>query len=151
MVMRTISICLAITLLAGCGGGSSEIDSDELDNHGYGWEFDAISANGLKLRKPGATARDADFLEAIAKVVETCVSIDAAPPPFVIIVPKGSLGQQLVGAYMSGPPLIVLDESWADVAYPHEVLHYLINVSTGAQDPTHQHFGFSKCVMTFPH
>lgn len=144
--MRLLFMTL-ILLMTGCGGGGS---GEGNNNHGYGWEFDAVSTNGLKLRRPGATNRDADFLEAIAQTVERCSGVDTLPPPFVISVPKESLGQA-VGVYFSSPPLIVVDESWFDVAYPHEVMHYLIEVTTGNLDQTHQHPGFSNCVLTFPH
>jgi hypothetical protein len=129
--------------MPGCGGGGDEPQS--ADNHGYGWEFDAASKNGLRLRKTGATTADADLLEAIAEGVEACSGINAAPPPFVIVVPKDSLGAN-VGFYLPSPPLILIDESFGfGEAYAHEVLHYLLDVSTGNLDPNHQNPAFEKC------
>lgn len=150
--MHRIAAALLI-FMSGCGGNSEDGTagpSASLDNHGYGFAFDAMGKEGLKLRQPGATARDADFFEARAIGIEACSGIEAPPPPFVIVVPRDSLGDKRIGLYFSSPPLILIDEGWVDVAFGHETLHYLLDRSTGSPDPTHQNPVFPKCVISFP-
>lgn len=139
-------------ILSGCGGGCCDPEpaAKTVDNHGYGWEFDAVSKGGLRLRQSGATARDADHLEAFAVSIETCTGLDAPPPPFVIVVPRDSLGQQRVGLYMSAPPLLLVDEGWRDVSFAHETVHYLLDWTYGIIDATHQNSAW-RCAMTFQH
>jgi hypothetical protein len=151
---RPLFSALLLLALAGCGGGCC--DEPSPDNHGYGWQFDAESRNGLRLRQAGATTRDADFLELIASSVEGCSKIEhAPPPPFVVVAPPDSLkdvgGRTQFGLYFSAPPLIVLDEARLFIAYPHETLHYLLDATTGNPDAEHHHTAFSTCVFSSPH
>src|SRR5678815_555048 len=116
--------------LSGCGG-----DSGIPDNHGFGFAYDSVGTQGLHLRKTGATVEDANALEARARTVGICANITAPPPPYVIMVPQGSIGNGLVGFYESSPPLILLE---TDAVFEHEVLHYLLDLSTGNPDPEHK-------------
>jgi hypothetical protein len=56
----------------------------------------------------------------------------------VIVVPRDSLGTPNIGLYDSAPPLILLDEDWVSIAYPHEVLHFQLEFSTGDRDREHK-------------
>jgi hypothetical protein len=132
---------LLLIVLSGCGGGST----DEPENHGYGWQFDAVSSGGLRLRKTNATEDDANEYERLSKWSENCVGADA-PPPFVIVVPKGSLLPSATGRYFSNPPLIVIDES-VSTSYGHELVHYLLDQSTGDPDISHASALFLKCTF----
>lgn len=126
-------LIVVLIFLSGCGGNSE----DPADNHGYGWEFDQIGPSGLKLRKTGATPRDAAYLEERVAIVLTCLGISAPPPPFVIYLPSDGVEPQ--GRYYSGPPLIVLEE---DVYLEHEAVHYLLDITTGNADRNHESRAF---------
>ena len=143
-------VAAAFIFLSGCGGGCCEQQDSASPNHGFGFAYDAMSKDGrLKLRSPGATTGDADFYAARSVAIEVCSGITApAPPPFVAVVPRDSIGEKRVGLYFAGPPLILVDEGWP-MAYEHEVLHYLLDATTGDLDPTHQHEAFHRCVFTF--
>src|SRR3954463_3642082 len=98
-----------LIFMSGCGG-NSDGNSAAPDNHGFGFQFDAVSKQGLKLRQAGATARDADFFEVQALGIEVCSGINAPPPPFVIVVPRDSLGNKRIGLYFNSPSLLLIDE-----------------------------------------
>lgn len=130
-------VCLALAIelivlaiaLAGCGADSAAASAD---NHGFGWQYDATSAHGLKLRKPGATARDADELERRAETVATCAGdVGAfAPPPFVVFVAPGEPNSAR-GHYWPSPSLIVIEDPGNAVLvaalFEHEALHYVLD------------------------
>lgn len=114
------------------------------DNHGYGWTSNATGPRGMQLREPGATTQAASDLERYAVTVAACAGIDAQPPPFVIVVPRDSLYPH-IGWYFSNPPLILVDEIFRDVAFAHEMVHYLLEQSTGDLDADHASPLFRLC------
>jgi hypothetical protein len=128
------TLLVFIVLLHGCGGGGDDMPAD--DNHGYGWGSDATGHRGMQLREPGATTQTASDLERYAGTVSACAGIDAPPPPFVIVVPRDSLYPH-IGKYLRDPPLIIVDEIFRDVAFAHEMVHYLLDYSTGSLDADH--------------
>jgi len=146
--MRTTVVAFLI-VLSGCGGNSGSnggsSPSASLDNHGYGFQYDAEGSRGLHLRWSGSSSIDAKSLEARADTIEICAGITAPPPPFVIIVPKDSLGPPIVGLYLSAPPLILLDQGWIP-RYEHEMLHYLLDYATGNADPDHKQPVWASCL-----
>lgn len=125
-----------LIFLSGCGNSGG--NSGAPDNHGYGWQYDAAGRNGLKLRLTGAMPENAESAEDRARAVGTCSNLSAPPPPFVIVVPKGSLGPNVVGLYLRDPPLILLDHDSGDFVYDHEALHYLLDYNFGNPDSSHQ-------------
>lgn len=138
-----------LIFMSGCGGNSNDGPSASLDNHGYGFAFDAMGNQGLKLRRPSATNLDADFLESRAKADGICTGIEAPPPPFVIVVPIGSLGQDVGGLYFSNSPLILVTADEIDsTGFDHEVIHYLLDFKTGDSDKQHTSPAWN-CVLTF--
>lgn len=144
--MSNVRALLLLLLLSGCGAGGGE---EHDDNHGYGWHFDAQGTQGLRLRQAGAQPLDAQFLEAISDSVSTCSGIEGPPPPFVIIVPAESLDGKVIGLFLNDPPLVLVDEAWLHIAYPHEVLHWLI-ANSGDPRTGHSHPAFQDCVFTDP-
>jgi hypothetical protein len=133
-----------VFLLSGCGGGGEDAASST-DNHGYGWQFNAEGEKGLRLREPGATPQTASDLERYAGTIAACAGI-SAPPPFVIVVPRDSLAPH-IGWYYSNPPLIVVDEIYRDVSFAHEMVHYLLDQSTGELDADHRSPLFAACAF----
>lgn len=134
--MRMILLALIVT---SCGGGDV---SESEDNHGYGWSFHAVGAEGLHVRyttiehatNPLATPA---VYEAEFHAVLTCTGLNAPPPPFLVFVPAGALGATVGGRFFGEPPLIVLEDS---ALFRHEVIHYLLN-----GDPNHTSPLFAKC------
>lgn len=148
---------LLLAVLAGCG--EQAIDN----NHGYGWEFDAQSDNGMRLRYTpsvavGDSLSDVQQYDTAFAAVETCTGIAAPAPPFVIVLPQGSLGTDsgggvVLGKYFRDPVLIVtamtgqavIDPSIPLVPFRHEVIHYLLDYSTGDWDIDHHSTLFLLC------
>jgi len=140
--MRTIAL-IVLLALAGCGGSS-----DETNNHGYGYQFDVMGASGLQLRysptlEAGDYYADIAFYESEFERVQDCTGI-SAQAPFVIVVKPEQLPAHF-GYYYSDPSLIVIHDIVALVAFRHEAIHYLLDVSTGDLDPEHLSPLFSKC------
>jgi hypothetical protein len=147
--MRLVIVLLSL-LVAGCGSGGE----DAADNHGYGYEFDVQGTTGLQLRySPVLSASDrfsdVSLYERAFAEVEQCMNV-SAPPPFVIVVPIGHFGPRhpngymQLGSYYSGPSLILVDPGLR--VFRHEVVHYLLDFSTGNLDPAHDSAFFSICV-----
>lgn len=144
-----IFLALSLALLAGCGsGGGGSTSEPVIGNHGYGFEYDAQGAAGMRLRyQPVLTKADplSDpvFFENIYAQVETCVGV-TAPDPFVMFVPRGALGSTdagltIYGEYLTAPSLILLYgdlDKELEIAR-HEFVHYLLDVSTGNADAAH--------------
>lgn len=131
-------ICVLLIAMSGCGGGDSTESSP--DNHGFGFAFDAVSTNGLHLRRPndpglwpGPIQTAVEFMEARFHTVEVCVGVTATPP-FVVVLAPESIAGPAVGLYYSNPPLIVLDN---DLAFEHEAVHYLLDFRNGNPDSGH--------------
>ena len=140
--MRAIPFCLFI-LLSGCGGGCCDPTVTET-NHGYGWEYDAIGPQGLRLRKAGATPREAEVFETRARNVAICAGDDPMPPPpFVIFVPPGSIEGGYAGWYFEDPPLILLEDH---ILFEHETMHYLLD-RRGDLDPGHTSPLWKSCFI----
>ena len=138
--------CILLALLTGCGNYQPDESLQSQDNHGYGWEFDVQGESGLKLRYspwlPGGPLADVTRYERDFAFVESCTGI-SAPAPFVII-------GKIPGFFYEDPSLIVIDEYGLDTrAYTHEIVHYLLKVSTGSPDPEHQSPFFETCVLVF--
>jgi hypothetical protein len=135
------ALALALALSAcGCSGCG-----DSANNHGYGWEYDAIGPAGMKVRKPGETARDVAVLEQRARNVFICADEpNAPPPPFVIFVPDGTLPDGFKGWFYDGPPLILLET--ADLI-EHETLHYLLD-RRGDLDAGHTSPLWARCFVS---
>lgn len=130
--MRVLFIVL---LLAGCGGGE-----EGNNNHGYGFQYDAVGVSGMKLR-----SGDPGLFEALYAETEACTAFNA-PPPFVILVaPKSIQDGTLNGYYWNNPSLILLDLSQGNAA-KHEFIHYLLDINTGDQDRSHALHWFVDCV-----
>lgn len=144
--MKKGIITAFLIALSGCSGGGDDSSGPSTDNHGYGWEYDAIGAAGMKLRKDVSlwiipADQDVVFKEARARTVTLCTGIDAPVPPFVVMVPPGELHNDqriipdAVGVYFSNPPLIVIER---DEAMEHEVVHYLLDMRDGNPDRDHR-------------
>lgn len=129
--MRMLGV--ALLLLAGCGGSES-------DNHGYGFAFDVQGATGLKLRfnhsEPPDQRTPVWIFESRYMDVQKCTGL-TAPPPMVIDSANGD-----PGIYYSDPPLIVVTKLYA---FNHEVIHYLLDYTTGDPDSNHKSMLFKKC------
>jgi hypothetical protein len=134
-----VRVLLLLIVLSGCGGGST----DEPENHGYGWEFDTTSALGQKVRLSNVGVGDGQLFDDLFQRALSCTGIQAPPPPYVVFVKAGELSPH-TGFYYPNPPLILLDERDA-FAYSHEVIHYLLDVSTGNLDPEHKSRLFATC------
>jgi hypothetical protein len=142
-----IAIAVVLVALSGCGGGGDDYSAD---NHGFGWEFSAVSSGGLHLRRPndpgfwpGPIETKVMQMEARFHTIEGCVGIEA-PPPFVIVVPPDGVPGPPVGLYYSDPPLILIEN---DLAFEHEVVHYLLDYRTGDPDAAHANPAF-RCAFT---
>jgi hypothetical protein len=131
-----------VLLLAGCGGGGE--NAADSDNHGYGWEYDIAGQGGMRLRKNGATAQDVQMLELTLMSVARCAGVETPPGPFVIVIPNGGL-DPVPGFYFSNPPLILLDEAFADHTMWHESVHYVLDYTTGDLDAEHRSTLFATC------
>jgi len=143
-----ITAVLTILLLVGCGGSNDESSPQADNNHGYGYEYDVAGATGLRLRytptlKAGDYYADIAFYESEFERVQDCTGI-SAQAPFVIVVKPEQLPAHF-GYYYSDPSLIVIHDIVALVAFRHEAIHYLLDVSTGDLDPEHLSPLFSKC------
>lgn len=126
---------LVLLFLAGCGSGG-----EDNNNHGYGFQYDSASPQGLKLRG----GLDPAYLETLYAETETCTGL-SAPPPFVIIVAPDSLGGgKFNGTYMDAPPLILLDPTH-EFAAKHEFIHYLMDMVQHVVDQNHTSPLFAKC------
>jgi hypothetical protein len=140
--MKMIKTLFLVLLLAGCGSGGD--NSLRVENHGYGFEFDAQGTTGLRLRSSGSAFSDVTYYEATFAEVKTCAGIEA-PAPFVILT---SLDGP-TGVYYSAPSLILLDMKHLSTEnsslFKHEVVHYLLDHSTGDADPNHTSALFAKC------
>lgn len=143
-----IILLLITTLLAACGGGG-ERQNEPPNNHGYGFHFDVQGASGLRLRyTPTLNASNAQasaaFYEDVFLNVMRCTGISVEMPPFVIIVPVGSLDgvTKRSGLYFSNPPLIVVESA---VAFEHEAIHYLREKLNGDPDGAHTSPMFGNC------
>jgi len=146
--MRTIAL-LTILLLVGCGGSVDESDN----NHGYGYSYDFRGDSGLALRYSPSLLAEKPFpwmtlLEKEYLNVQECVGI-SAPPPMVIVVNDGDL-KPYGGLYYPDPDLIVVEHSSLQLAFKHEVVHYLLHYGTGNLDPAHNSELFVRCSFAHP-
>lgn len=141
-----MKVLFIVLLLAGCGSGDESPPPP--DNHGYGFQAD-VQASGMSLRySPVLNAGDPHaavaFYQSEFESVEQCTGISGPIPPFVIVVNIGDLGLApsgvlINGAYFSNPSLIVIDTTVA--AARHEMIHSLLESSTGDSDGNHKsHF-----------
>ena len=145
--LRHIMLAILLLIVYGCGSGGNA-DSPKAENHGYGFEYDAQGAIGLKLRyTPELTTADPlsnpIFFENIFTQVQACVGV-TSPAPMVIFVHRGTLGTTpdgltVYGEYLTAPSLVLL---YADLdkvldIIRHEFIHYLLDVSTGNADAEH--------------
>lgn len=129
---------MVLIVLSGCGSHAEE-PRQSGDNHGFGWEYDAITQRGLRLRyKPALN--DGDFLATTSLYegwfddMARCTGL-RAPMPFVIIQPLGSLDAEGVnGRYYPAPPLIQIQSV---LAFQHEVIHYLLDLNGLDVDAAH--------------
>lgn len=135
--MRVALLVLSFALAA-CGGGSME----STDNHGFGWEFDAMGASGLKLRfKPhlpdnGNIFTDPAHYERLFTEVDACAGMSAPMTPYLILVDAlgtGILGPtnngvSVNGRFFSDPPLIVMDfrAAFSPQVVKEERLHHVL-------------------------
>ena len=143
--MRRSTIAGLAGLLLACA-----IQADPAaDNHGYGWDYDAVGETGLRLRyddgagealRPPRTPPDTiAWFERVYAETAACVDV-SAPAPFVILVPPGMVdpgqdGQSLGGRYYYNPPLIVVAPvptivggyALPDATFRHEAVHYLLD------------------------
>lgn len=154
-----LRIALLVALLSGCGVH----EQDQTDNHGYGWQYDAQGASGWLLRYTPSVAAgdplsDVQQYDTAFAAVETCTGIAAPAPPFVIVLPQGSLGTDsgggvVLGRYFRDPVLIVtaqtdqvvIDPSIPLIPFRHETIHYLLDYSTGDWDIDHHSPLFLLC------
>jgi len=136
-------LTLLVLLLSGCGG--SEVTNN---NHGYGDYYDVRGDSGLALRY-SPTFDQNDPLARVSRYetefneVMACTGI-TAPPPMVIVKPNGSL-RPYDGYYYPDPDLIVVEPGTLTVTFKHELVHYLLDRSTGDLDPHHKSYLFLKC------
>jgi hypothetical protein len=149
-----MGLLLAI-LATGCAKGPQA----SADNHGYGWEYEAAGASGVRFRYQPQVAADEraglDTFEAAYAAVEACLG-RAAHGPLVVVVPRGTLdgaagvqpppGQHVGGLYFFDTDLVVVTASL--YALRHEMVHYLLDQSGFPMDRNrnHQHAGFTDCV-----
>jgi hypothetical protein len=144
-----LRIAPLLLVLAGCGGGGADDD-----NHGYGFEYDVQGVTGLRLRHspavtPGGTVAavisEPTLYETAFAEVQACTGL-SAPAPFVILV--NELGGN-TGFYLSNPSLILVDVRYIGPfdtrALKHEMVHYLLDHSTGHLDPNHDSPAFELC------
>src|SRR5436190_15670136 len=121
--------------VAGCGG-----EEDEQDNHGYGYSgFSVQSPVGIKIRYEideqivSASGIGPAFFDRAFEATVACTGITASPPPYVIV--RSDKADTICGRYFRAPPLIVL--AGHPLCFPHEVVHYLLEQSTGDPDTAH--------------
>lgn len=138
-------VAALLIFVSGCGGNSNDgAPSASLDNHGFGFAFDAIGPDGMRARKPGETARDVAVLEQRARNVFICAGEPTTPPPpFVIFVAQGTLPDGSKGWYYDKPPLILLE---TPDLIEHEALHYLLD-RRGDLDPNHTSALWARCFV----
>ena len=129
--------------VAGCGGGDVEPD-----NHGYGFSgFSVQSADGIQIRYEidqaivSASGIGPAFFDQAFEATVACTGITASPPPRVIV--RSDKADTLCGRYFSAPPLIVL--AGHPLCFRHEVVHYLLEQSTGDPDSAHGSPLFTRC------
>lgn len=156
--MRDFPSCslIAACLLSGCG---MWVEPVGVVNHGYGYEYDAISAHGLKLRyTPLLAANDpranASLYQRAYDAVELCTLL-SAPPPMTIIVQHGTVknefGDPVYGQYEMPTPadpaplILVTYTDWLLWAFMHESIHHLLLVNTGDADHDHASAFFMTC------
>jgi hypothetical protein len=130
-------------LVAGCGGGEVQ-----QDNHGYGSSgFDVQSAVGIKIRYEideqtvSNSGIGPAFFDQAFEATVACTGITAAPPPYVIV--RSDKADSICGRYFGAPPLIVV--AGHPLCFRHEVVHYLLEQSTGDPNSAHGSALFAKC------
>ncbi len=138
--------------VAGCG---TDLEESGSDNHGFGWAFEAQTANGLTLRNEPEVVEPVrfDVLADIYEQTQACTGI-SAPGPFVIVVAEpvdefGQPGGQSLGLTFYGPPLILLAQgaTWTGIAQ-HEFVHHLLDQAGFPRERNHAHDSplFTDCV-----
>jgi len=145
------SLCLALLLLAGCGGAEHE----PLPCHGFGCGFDLIAPDGTRLRNaPGLLVLDQATFEAQVaepfREVERCAQI-LTGGPLVIVVDLEVIMPELGRGYTyfhNDPLVTVTAQAILDGrVLRHEYVHYLLSVSgfPDAMNATHQSPLFLLC------
>ena len=140
---------LFLPLLAACGSNSGQ------DNHGYGYQYDAIGTTGLRVRFDGQPAPTLAEIEQLYIETETCTGIQATGP--LVILQPGTF-ETADGAVVYGRTFLdtgtVLISSLIDpdpkagyYYYKHEFIHYLLHQSgfPFEQNAAHQSPLFNLC------
>lgn len=127
--MRLPVLCLA-ALLFGCAGP----DDPSADNHGYGWEYDAIGPTGLRVQYaddlPDSLRAPLADLESAWVDTAACVGIEPAPPgPLVVLVPDAftcGAAYPAIGCTYLDTRTIVVAAHRLTFALRHEYVHVLL-------------------------
>lgn len=148
---------LLLAMLAGCVGPRDDRD----DNHGYGFQYDLSTLDGLRFRNhPPVTVLDQGQMEqAIAEPyhqVEACMQVMTGGP-LVVVVSNDALGSHGY-IYFDDGLILMADSSAQDgltqatsggplSMMKHEFVHYLLNASGFPEylNATHQSPLFVQC------
>jgi len=159
-----LSKILGFALLMLCALASCGV-SPEWDNHGYGWEHDAVSSNGIKVSwsRAAQSGNWADellmhpeFYERTWQRMKDCTGMDGPTDGmYIVLMPadyiKRRYGPNIGGKYYSDPPLIVAGETAFLVR--HEIGHHFLLHTTGDSDHNHVTAMFQTpngCTFTVP-
>ena len=128
---------LVLVLLAGCGQQEEQADDGAATNYGYGYNFDAITPSGLRLRYYTASTTmpfgDATYrataMEQSFSQVKACTGLDGNPP-LVIIVPAGTFDPSDEFTYFATNTILIEDgnHSWIYFEWllQHGMVHALL-------------------------
>lgn len=157
---RDLAIVVAVCLLIGCGGGTGVEGS--ADNHGFGWQVDQTSAlTGIGARASGGNSLRMDEIDALYYSTAACMQViqaDGKPPMaprFVLYVaPPVDPHDKTINGREWNDGTIAVDATIAKGFYgygawrvtAHEMVHWLLFVTTGDADAAHRSDYFKTCV-----
>jgi hypothetical protein len=150
--MRSARFAILLAAFAGCG-----VPSEDSNNHGYGWSFDEIATDGLRVRYANESPPRLALVDDTYIAVATCMTIELLPPgPLVIFWDDliASAGHDAMTFLDTGT--IVLDSQittidWNGIAglYPvkHEMVHFLLERTGFPRDQNANHMSpyFDSC------
>lgn len=148
MILRHMGIVLMLTsavTLISCFAGIS--------NHGYGYDYHYYDADtGLHYRDDRGTGRDPQTVIDIWRRTASCMGAAELNAPMVIYTddPQACARFDSESCYLADPPLVIIGTyaEWTAELYAvrHELVHYILDVTTGDLDPEHSSPAFDVCV-----